>query len=114
MFFVSRPDESPLQEVERSAKELLDINIQSQQLIINGVLLEYDKADKISEQIYQRQQIALDNRSRMLLDMNTYIVPLRSYNMTGVDNIRAMLSSDEGSVLVDAEISSKDFNGCNR
>lgn len=113
MFFVSRPDESPLQEVERSAKELLDINIQSQQLIINGVLLEYDKADKISEQIYQRQQIALDNRSRMLLDMNTYIVPLRSYNMTGVDNIRAMLSSDEGSVLVDAEISSKDFNGIN-
>ena len=111
LYFVSRPEESPLQEVERSAKELLAINIQSQQLIINGVLPEYDNTDKITEQIYQRQQTALNNRSEMLLEMNTYIVPLRSYNMTGIDNIRAMLSSDKGAVVVDAKINSKDFNG---
>lgn len=109
LILVSRPDESPLKEVERSSKELLDLNIISQNLIINGVLEDYDEKDSISQQIYERQQNALNNRSEALLKLNTYIVPLRSYNMTGIDNIRNMLNSDVQVSHQSGEIDTKDF-----
>ncbi|MDR2010934.1 MAG: arsenical pump-driving ATPase [Bacteroidales bacterium] len=94
LFLVSRPDETPLKEVERSSNELLDIGIKAQHLIINGVLENYDENDTISKQLYERQQKALDNRSEALLRLTTYMVPLRSYNMTGIENIRNMLTTD--------------------
>lgn len=109
MILVSRPDESPLKEVERSSNELLELNIVSQNLIINGVLENYDENDTVSKQLYQRQQNALNSRSEALLKLNTYIVPLRSYNMTGIDNIRNMLNSDVQAQASQQEINTKDF-----
>lgn len=94
LFLVSRPDESPLAEVERTSNELLDLNIKAQNLIINGVLENYDADDKISTQLYEGQQSALNNRSEALLNLVTTYVPLRSYNMTGIDSIRNMLRFD--------------------
>lgn len=101
LFLVSRPDETPLKEVERSYKELLELDIQSQRLIINGVLENFDQDDSISSKLYKRQQSALENRSKRLLDIPTYYVPLRSYNMTGIDNIRNMLISNTSAVLTE-------------
>lgn len=110
LFLVSRPEESPLKEVERSSNELLDLGIETQHLIINGVLENYDANDSISKQIYERQQNALNNRSSALLKLNTYIVPLRSYNMTGIDNIRNMLNADVTIKNDVAHIEKDDFN----
>lgn len=109
LILVSRPDESPLKEVERSSNELLDLNIVSQNLIINGVLENCDENDTVSKQIYQRQQSALNNRSEALLKLNTYVVPLRSYNMTGIDNIRNMLNSDVQAEVIQKEVNTNDF-----
>lgn len=110
LFLVSRPEESPLKEVERSSNELLDIGIETQHLIINGVLENYDADDSISKQIYERQQNALNNRSSALLKLNTYIVPLRSYNMTGIDNIRNMLNADVAIKNESLDIEKGNFN----
>ncbi|WP_121966740.1 arsenical pump-driving ATPase [Myroides sp. N17-2] len=101
LFLVSRPDETPLKEVERSYKELLDLDIQSQRLIINEVLENFDQNDSISSKLYKRQQNALENRTKKLLDIPTYYVPLRSYNMTGIDNIRNMLISNTSAILTE-------------
>ncbi|MDM1461352.1 arsenical pump-driving ATPase [Myroides odoratimimus] len=101
LFLVSRPDETPLKEVERSYKELLELDIQSQRLIINGVLENFDQNDSISSKLYKRQQNALENRTKKLLDIPTYYVPLRSYNMTGIDNIRNMLISNTSAILTE-------------
>lgn len=109
LILVGRPDESPLKEVEHSSKELLDLNIISHNLIINGVLENYDDNDTVSKQIYQRQQNALNSRSEVLLKLKTYFVPLRSYNMTGIDNIRNMLNSDMQIETKFAEIDTKGF-----
>ena len=109
LILVGRPDESPLKEVERSSKELLDLNIISHNLIINGVLENYDDNDTVSKQIYQRQQNALNSRSEVLLKLKTYFVPLRSYNVAGIDNIRNMLNSDMQIETKFAEIDTKGF-----
>lgn len=97
LYLVSRPDETPLKEVERSSNELLDLGIKAQYLIINGVLENLDNQDnqdKVSTLLFERQQKALNSRSEALLNLTTFYVPLRSYNMTGIDNIRNMLNTD--------------------
>lgn len=94
LYLVSRPDETPLKEVERSSSELIDLNIKAQRLIINGVLESYEESDTISCQLYERQQKALANQPAALKLLPTSYVPLRSYNMTGIDNIRNMLKTD--------------------
>lgn len=109
LFLVSRPDETPLREVERSSTELLDLNIKAQNLIINGVLENYDENDTISKQLYERQQKALNNRTQTLLNLKTYFVPLRSYNMTGVDNIRNMLNRDVTEAVQPNKVAAADF-----
>lgn len=109
LFLVSRPDETPLKEVERSANELADLNIKSQNLIINGILEEPDNNDKISKALYNRQQNALNNRPQSLLKMQTYYIPLRSYNMIGIANIRNMLTTDTTAQTETPEIIKTDF-----
>lgn len=109
LFLVSRPDETPLKEVERSSNELIDLDIKAQHLIINGVLEDYDANDTISKQLYERQQSALSNRPEALLKLATYFVPLRSYNMTGIDNIRNMLNTDVTSTVVQSDIDTSDY-----
>lgn len=109
LFLVSRPDETPLKEVERSSNELLDLDIKAQHLIINGVLEDYDESDTISKQLYARQQNALSNRSEALLNLTTYFVPLRSYNMTGIDNIRNMLNTDVTTTVVQSDNNTLDY-----
>lgn len=109
LFLVSRPDETPLKEVERSSKELADLDIKAQQLIINGVMEEYDENDTISKQLFTRQQNALKNRSQTLLNLTTYFVPLRSYNMTGIDNIRNMLNKDASIVNTQTEVDTTNY-----
>lgn len=89
---VSKPEEAPLEEAARSAKELLDLGIENQILVINSVLTSYD--DNVSSKLYQKQQDALANIPDSLKQLKTYMIPLRAYNVTGMDNVRALLTED--------------------
>jgi arsenite-transporting ATPase len=92
LILVSRPEDTPLKEAERASKELADIGVNNQALIINGVLTSYD--DSISASLYKKQQKALAGMPRGLKDIPTYFVPLRAYNVTGIVNVRALLRKD--------------------
>ena len=92
LMLVSRPELSPLKEAERASKELQDIGINNQILIINGVLEEYD--DSLSSAIYEKQQNALKNIPQELKLIEKFKIPLRPYNISGLENIRAFLKDD--------------------
>lgn len=92
LVLVTRPEESPLKEARRASAELADLEIHNQILVINGVLLQCD--DKISEKLYQKQQTALKSMPGELEKLPAYQIPLRAYNITGLDNVRSMLSED--------------------
>lgn len=92
LFLVCRPETGPLIEANRAAKELSDIGIQNQILIMNG-LLEL-KDDIVSENLYQKQQHALNNIPHELRFTETYMIPLRAYNVTGIENLRAFFHHD--------------------
>ncbi|KOF55838.1 arsenic ABC transporter ATPase [Clostridium sp. DMHC 10] len=94
LILVSRPEYSPLKEAERASLELKGIGINNQLLVINGVMPTEANVDEISNSLYNRQQLALKNISENLKGMTTYEIPLRSYNVTGIDNVRMMLKKD--------------------
>ena len=92
LIMVSRPEELPLIEAERTSLELSDLGINNQILIINGVL--GGASDKVSQNIFDNQQKALCNMPEGLKIFKTFTIPLRSYNILGLDKIRAFLNSD--------------------
>lgn len=92
LVLVSRPESSPLKEAKRASKELADLGVHNQLLIINGVLSAFD--DDISESLYAKQQKALADIPAELKDTATYFVPLRAYNITGMENVRNLLQKD--------------------
>lgn len=92
LVLVSRPETSPLKEAERASKELADLGVHNQLLIINGVLSAFD--DGISESLFDKQQKALADIPAGLKDTAAYFVPLRAYNITGMENVRNLLQKD--------------------
>ncbi|WP_298845437.1 arsenical pump-driving ATPase [Clostridium sp.] len=92
LVLISRPEMTPLKEAERASKELSEIGVNNQTMIINGVMRSYD--DSVSESLYQKQQKSLQEMPESLKKIKTYMVPLRAYNITGMDNVRALLTKD--------------------
>ena len=93
LVLVTRPDKTPLNEIARASKELSEIGIKNQILVINGILENYD--DDLSESIFNKQKLALENMPDMLTEFDTYTIALRSYNITGIDSIRNLLKKDQ-------------------
>ena len=93
LLLVTRPEEAPLKEARRASAELSELGIKNQALIINGVLAEYD--DELSEMLFRKQRAALDGMPEELKSLTQYKIPLRAYNITGLDNVRAMLTEDK-------------------
>ena len=94
LVLVSRPDTAPLREAARSSHELLLLGIRNQVLVINGVLEHVDHNDDVTKLLYERQQNALQSLPEELKAYPAYRVPLRSYNLSNIANIRKMLSED--------------------
>ncbi len=92
LILVSRPEASPLKEAERASNELQEIGVNNQILVINGVLQNHD--DELSSAIYEKQQKALSNMPPKFKDIETFEIPLRPYNITGLENVRAFLKKD--------------------
>lgn len=96
LILVSRPEVSPLKEAARASQELAELDVINQTMVINGVLAAYD--DSISESLYRKQQQALATMPPALVSLTTYHIPLRAYNITGIDNVRAFLTQDHATL----------------
>ncbi len=96
LVLVTRPEEIPIKETQRASKELYEIGVKNQILIINGLMNEYD--DDVSESMYKKQQNALLNLPNSLKRLDIYSITLRSYNISGIINIRSFLKEDHYAV----------------
>jgi len=99
LILVSRPEVSALKEAARSSHELQLLGIQNQILIINGILQQLDENDEITNQIQNSQQSALQGMPMEFKKNPVYSVPLRSYNLSNISNIRQLLKEDNLSGL---------------
>ncbi|URZ09197.1 arsenical pump-driving ATPase [Clostridium felsineum] len=94
LILVAKPEYSPLKEAERASLELKSIGINNQILVINGILYKNNDEDEISNSLYEKQQEALKDIPEALRKLEVYNIPLRSYNVTGIENIRLLLKKD--------------------
>ena len=92
LILVTRPETAPFNEAERASGELSALGIDNQVLVVNGVLVEH--TDALSASLYEKQQAALAAMPEDLRRFSRYIVPLRAYNVTGLENVRALLNTD--------------------
>jgi arsenite/tail-anchored protein-transporting ATPase len=88
LILVARPDESSLFEANRASKELKEIGILNQALIVNGLMQSYLSDDKVSSSFYERQRNALKQMPKDLKQVATYSLPFVSYSLTGIQNLR--------------------------
>jgi arsenite/tail-anchored protein-transporting ATPase len=88
LILVARPDESSLLEANRASKELKEIGISNQVLIINGFMQSYLPDDNVSSAFYERQRNALKQMPNDLKQVVTFSLPFVSYSLTGIQNLR--------------------------
>lgn len=93
LILVSRPEETPLKEAYRASVELSQLHIKNQIMVMNGMLLEH--TDEISKKMYDKQQRALNSMPDFCSIKKMYYVPLRAYNIMGIEHIRSLLMNDD-------------------
>ena len=106
LILVTRPEAAPLREIERASHKLAELGVCNQSMVINGVLAGYD--DTIPESLYDKQQKALVIMPKSLEEIQAYMIPLRAYNITGIENVRSLLTKDSY-VISDETIKAKSF-----
>lgn len=92
VMLVSRPENTPLLEAKRASEELKNLGVENQSLILNGVLELDTTTDETALNLYNKQQQALQNMPDYLLALSLYYIPLRAYNIYGIQNIRNLLT----------------------
>ncbi len=100
LILVTRPETAPIREAERASGELSALGIRNQLLVVNGVLPGAD--DAVSRSLQAKQQAALAALPEQLRALPVRMVPLRSYNVTGLDNVRALLTGGRPSGRAEA------------
>ena len=96
LILVTRPETAPFREAERASGELSALGVNNQMLVINGVLIQH--SDALSLSLYEKQQAAFAAMPKGLSVFPRYMVPLRAYNVTGLENVRALLYTDRVAV----------------
>lgn len=92
LILVTRPEIAPFKEAERASGELSALGVNNQMLVVNGVLTEH--TDALSSSLYEKQRAALAAMPESLKALSIRMVPLRAYNVTGLENVRALLHTD--------------------
>lgn len=93
LMLVTRPQKAALLEAARAAQELAAIGMTNQQLIINGTLKT--PTDHASQAIFAQQQADLQQMPAVLKKFAQYEVPLRAYNVTGLNKLHLVLQATQ-------------------
>lgn len=102
LILVSHPKKASFIEASRASQELQELKINNQLLVINGLLPEAD--DEVSTLIYKQQHQDIKQRPHHLKQFKTYHIPLRAYNVTGLDKLRILLDNEQPKVTANVMI----------
>jgi arsenite/tail-anchored protein-transporting ATPase len=95
LVLVARPDENSLLEAERASRELFDIGMVHQILLVNGILQNHTKDDRISEAFYQKQNQALSHLPAGLQEVPVFEIPLVPFSLTGAASLSKLFNVNE-------------------
>lgn len=104
LVLVARAQKTTLDEVARTHEELAAIGLSRQNLVINGVLPESEVVhDALAAAIHRREQAAIANMPAVLRDLSLDQLPLKAFNLVGVEALSSLFSDrDEAAPVVGA------------
>ncbi|MFN2352824.1 MAG: ArsA-related P-loop ATPase, partial [Kiritimatiellia bacterium] len=85
---VSRPDEGPLAEAARASKDLAELGVRNQHLVLNGLLRLQDGADPIAVALMERGENALATMPVTLKPLPRTDIPLSGAELVGIEALR--------------------------
>ncbi|MGE0713140.1 MAG: arsenical pump-driving ATPase [Planctomycetota bacterium] len=90
---VARPDEPALREAARTSGELGALGLSNQLLVVNGTFLASDREDPIAVALEERSARALVGMPASLATLPRAAVPLRPFELVGLDALGALLQA---------------------
>jgi arsenite/tail-anchored protein-transporting ATPase len=97
LVLVTRPEAGALGEAASSSRELAEVGLRHQHLVINGVFEATDRADPLAVALEEGGRRALARMPEALDSVPSSRIPLRGENIVGLGPVRRLLrSSDEG------------------
>lgn len=90
LVLVSRPQAASLREAERTSRELRELGVANQMLVINGVFEACSHGDALATALQRRGDAALERASGFLGSLPVATVALRPRNILGVDGLRSI------------------------
>jgi len=100
IILVARAEVGALTEAGRTSEELRQLGLANQRLVVNGVFRASDQNDKTAAALEDVGRKALADIPASLRALPCDEVPLRSFNMMGLNALRALLSGGENEVIV--------------
>ena len=98
LVLVSRPQSAALQEADRTSRELRELGVGNQRLVINGVF-QTNCADDVTALALQRRGLAaIEAAKEFIQSLPTSIVPLRAVNILGVAGLRLLLARESSAI----------------
>ena len=92
LILVARAQNSALREAARTHEELAAIGLHQQFLVVNGLLPKEEAAlDALAASLYAREQAALATMPDTLRALPCDYVPLKPFNLVGLDALRQLL-----------------------
>ncbi len=110
LVLVARAQHATLREASRTQHELAGIGLTQQHLVINGVLPAAEAAgDPLAAAICRREQAALAAMPLALQALPRDEIPLKPYNLVGVEALRRLLDDDGAPGIDDADLALPPF-----
>lgn len=95
IILVTRPDVSALREASRTSRELRDLGVKNQRLIINGTFKTKDDSDPVAKTMQLRCESALSSIPSELNHLRQTEIPLASASLMGIASLRNLLRAPE-------------------
>jgi len=108
LVLVTRPEASALREAERTSRELAQLGVANQHLVVNGMFIASVANDPIAAALERRGREAMQNVPNGLARLPRTIVPLAPRGLLGPDALRNV---GKGSILSREDESGPVFDG---
>ena len=107
LVLVARAQKSTLDEAARTHGELAEIGLSRQHLVLNGVLPAAEaEHDVLAAAVYHREQLALAEMPTALGQLPIDELPLKSFNLVGVEALKSLFSAADDAIPATPEMRS--------
>ena len=93
LVLVARPEKSALVEAERTRRELAELGVRRQELVLNGIFHASDANDVVAAAMDRRCQHAQQAMPAGLLDLPLTELPLLPFGLVGLEALSRLFSS---------------------